>query len=347
MTTIFAESLETIRRDIVTVRPTIVTGVPRVYEKIQANILAGGAALGEPRRTLFGWGVRVGLARARKASRSQRVGPLLFARNPRSRIDSYSRRSVTRSADVCALLVSGSAPLPASVGEFFSAIGLPVIEGYGLTETAPVLTVNPQDAPRLGTVGKAIPGVELRIADDGEILARGPNVMSGYHNKPEATAEVLRDGWFHTGDIGTLDADGYLTITDRKKDLLVTSGGKKIAPQPIEARAQAQPARGGSGRARRPAQVRRRADRSRLRRARAPPSRSGPSAGPSSASGRPRAWSRGRRARQPRPQRRRGRAVRRDRGRPQPRALAVRANQEDQAPAARILDGLGRADARR
>ena len=234
VTIVFAESIETVGRDLPIVRPTVMTAVPRVYEKFQARILERGRSLPQPRRTLFDWGVKVARARGRAGAPERPVGAVLALESAIADrlVFSKIRQSV---GGRLRGLVSGSAPLPVDVAQFFAGIGLPITEGYGLTETAPIVTANPLGKPRIGTVGPPIPGVEVRIADDGEVLVRGPNVMMGYYNKPDDTAAVLKDGWFHTGDVGALDADGYLAITDRKKDLLVTSGGKKIAPQPIEA----------------------------------------------------------------------------------------------------------------
>jgi long-chain acyl-CoA synthetase len=234
VTIVFAESIDTVGRDLPIVRPTVMTGVPRVYEKFEARILERGHALPQPRRTLFHWGVKVAHARARAEGAGGQAGGILALETALADRLVFSKIRDSVGGRLWGL-VSGSAPLPMHVAEFFYGIGLTITEGYGLTETSPIVTANPIDAPRLGTVGKPIPGVEVRIADDGEILVRGPNVMMGYYNKPAETAAALKDGWFHTGDIGSIDAEGYLRITDRKKDLLVTSGGKKVAPQPIEA----------------------------------------------------------------------------------------------------------------
>ena len=232
-TMLFAESFDTIGRDIALVRPTMITGVPRVYEKMQARILEKGQAAPGVKGTLFRWALNAGTKRARAELRGRRPNPLVAIQSALGDRLVFSKIRAGVGGRL-RIAVSGSAPLPVNVLEFFSAIGLPIIEGYGLTETAPILTVNPPKALRAGSVGRAVRDVEVDIAPDGEILARGRNIMAGYYNKPEATAEVLKDGWFHTGDIGIIDEHGYLSITDRKKDLLVTSGGKKIAPQPIE-----------------------------------------------------------------------------------------------------------------
>jgi long-chain acyl-CoA synthetase len=233
-TVVFAESLDTLGRDMQQVRPTVMTGVPRVYEKLRARILSAMVDAPRFRQALFAWALSIGhaVATAGLAGTSLGLWTRLRARLADRLVLSKIR---ARTGGRLRFVVSGSAPLSREVAEFLYAIGLPVLEGYGLTETAPVLTTNPLEAPRLGTVGTAVSSVELRIADDGEILARGPNVMVGYYENPEATETAIQDGWFHTGDIGHLDADGYLSITDRKKEILVTSGGKNVAPQPIEA----------------------------------------------------------------------------------------------------------------
>jgi long-chain acyl-CoA synthetase len=234
LSTAFAESNETIGRDLQQLKPTVMTGVPRVFEKLQSKILEKGGALTGLKKSLFQWAMGVAKARGRYVPerrpmpaglriKSALAERLVFAK-VREGLGGRFR-----------FVVSGSAALNEEVARFFFGVGLPIIEGFGLTETSPVLTVTPNHAVRLGAVGVPIPHVEIKIADDGEILAKGPNIMRGYYGRPADTADVLKDGWFHTGDIGTIDADGYLRITDRKKELLVTSGGKKIAPQGIEA----------------------------------------------------------------------------------------------------------------
>jgi long-chain acyl-CoA synthetase len=239
-TVVFAESLQTVARDLERVGPTIMTGVPRVYEKYHAAVLDKVRHSPAIRRALFDWALGVGTVVAR-ATLAGRPAPW-WARLQAPLANALVWRKVrARTGGRMRIMVSGSAPLAKATAEFFYAMGMPIYEGYGLTETAPVLTINPPDAPRLGKVGKPVPGVELRLAPDGEILARGPNVMQGYYKRPAETADVLKDGWFHTGDVGVIDEEGYLAITDRKKDIIVTSGGKNIAPQPIEQRIKQSP----------------------------------------------------------------------------------------------------------
>jgi len=236
----FAESLQTVSRDLVRVRPTVMTGVPRVFEKFHHAVLDALASAPALRKALFHWAMRVAWAVAGAGLAGKRAP--LWAVLQRPLADALVLRKIrARVGGRLRLMVSGSAPLAHTTGEFLFSVGLPISEAYGLTESSPGITANPPGKVRLGTVGIAIPGVEVRIADDGEVLARGPNIMQGYFNRPEETAAALRDGWLHTGDIGHLDADGYLTITDRKKDLIVTSGGKNIAPAPIELRLKESP----------------------------------------------------------------------------------------------------------
>jgi long-chain acyl-CoA synthetase len=232
-TMVFAESLASVPRDLARVRPTVMTGVPRFYEKFLAAILDGVAKMPPFRQKLFRWATDLGRVSVREELAGRRLQVVMRVQRMVADRLVYSKIRA-RAGGRLRYLVSGSAPLSASLAEFFLAIGLPIVEGYGLTETSPVVAANSVEAMRLGTVGRAVPGVEIAIAPDGEILVRGPNVMAGYYGRPDLTAEVIKDGWFYTGDIGQLDADGYLTITDRKKDLIVTSGGKKIAPQPLE-----------------------------------------------------------------------------------------------------------------
>jgi long-chain acyl-CoA synthetase len=227
--TAFSRGTALIKEDLAMIRPTFMAGVPRIFEKFYAGVsaaLAGGSGL---KRKLASWALAAGTARATALRRGEPAPSAWLADKL-----VLSKLRARLGLDRCRFLVSGGAPLAPEIAEFFHATGLLILEGYGLTETMAAAHLNVFGKFRFGTVGPALDVVETKIADDGEILMRGPSVFREYYNNPAATAESVEpEGWFHSGDIGVIE-DGFLRITDRKKDLIVTAGGKKSAPQPIE-----------------------------------------------------------------------------------------------------------------
>ena len=225
----YAEGVDTLVSNMPETRPTIMTCVPRLYEVMRQRILTGVNRQGGMKKRLFEKAVILGTKR-------RRGEPLGLIGHLQDRVLEKLVRDKVRARFGGRLkaLLSGGAALNPEVGTFFSALGLTLLQGYGQTEAAPVVSCNLPDHVKMASVGKPLPDVEVRIAEDGEILVRGGLLMDGYWNNPEATNEVLRDGWLHTGDIGEFDADGFLAITDRKKDIIVNSGGDNIAPQRVE-----------------------------------------------------------------------------------------------------------------
>ncbi len=230
----YAESIEKLRDNLGEVNPHIFGAVPRVYEKVYGRIRDSVDSGSPARQKLFAMAVETGRKVLELRQAQQTPGAALALQH--MLFDRLVFRKIRAALGArFEFAVSGGAPLSKDLAEFFWAIGVRVFEGYGLTETSPVIAVNTPSAWRLGTVGRVLPGVEVRIAADEEILTRGPHVMKGYFGKPEATAEAIdSEGWFHTGDIGLLDEDGFLKITDRKKEIIVNSNGKNVAPAPIE-----------------------------------------------------------------------------------------------------------------
>jgi long-chain acyl-CoA synthetase len=225
--------VEKIVENLAVIRPTFVCAVPRIFEKVHNRIVQQAREGGAAKAAVFRWALGVGRERAKARREGRSPGPLVAAQwAVADRL--VFRRVRGLFGGRLRFFVSGSAPLSREVSELFEAAGLLILEGYGLTESSAATHVNLPHRPKPGTVGPALPGIDVKLAGDGEVLMRGRWIMRGYHGLPEATAEALEGGWLHTGDVGTLDADGYLTITDRKKDLIKTSGGKYVAPQELE-----------------------------------------------------------------------------------------------------------------
>ncbi len=234
----FAVSIETVPQNMTEVKPTLMTAVPRLFERFHARVIKTVEAGPEKKQKIFHWGVDIG----KQYAAAKKKGKVPFALAAKFKVaDTLVLKKIReRTGGRLKFFVSGGAALPKHLGEFFEALGILILEGYGLTESSPVIAVNQEKAYKFGAVGRIIPGVQVRIAKehpddhDGEILAKGPNIMQGYYKLPEETAATIKDGWLHTGDIGYIDEDGFLFITDRKKNLFKTSGGKYVAPTPIE-----------------------------------------------------------------------------------------------------------------
>lgn len=235
LTIAYAESVNKVGENLQEIRPHLFAAVPRLFEKMRARVLDNVATQSAAKQKIFGWAMKV--AEKRLDYRINREPmPLGLAIQSAIADKLVFHKILERLGGRVIFVLSGGAPLSPDLAAFFIGAGLEILEGYGLTETSPVIALNSPTKRRIGTVGPVIPGVEVKIADDGEILSRGPHIMKGYWNNPEATAQAIDvEGWFHTGDIGEIDTDGFLKITDRKKDIIINAYGKNIAPQPLEA----------------------------------------------------------------------------------------------------------------
>jgi long-chain acyl-CoA synthetase len=231
-TVCYAESIETVAQNLVDIKPTIMTSVPRLFERIHSKIIKNVDSQPLRNQKIFYWAMDVGV-RFNEAKKSGNISVALSLKHKLADKLVYGKLREKTGGNL-RFFISGGAALPLYLGKFFEAIGIIIVEGYGLTESSPVICANRVDDYKFGSVGKPFPGVEIKIASDGEILAKGPNIMQGYYKNKKETDVTIKDGWLYTGDIGVFDADGFLLITDRKKHLFKTSAGKYIAPNPIE-----------------------------------------------------------------------------------------------------------------